>query len=260
MSKKLTPPLKWAGGKRWLIPRLQTIYDKFQGARIVEPFVGGLSVTLGLSPKKALLNDINPHLINFYNQLKSGLKSEIDFIYDREYYAQIRDNFNSLIQSNQIQTKEAALFFYYLNRSGFNGLCRFNSKGFFNVPFGKYSNVNYIKDFSEYSEVLQKYEISCDDFEKLQITTNDFLYVDPPYDVEFTQYSKENFVWEDQKRLANWLNKQTCPVIVSNQGTERIIELYKSFDFNIEIVSAPRRISSNGNRDSVNEVLATKNI
>lgn len=260
MNKKVTPPLKWAGGKRWLVPELVKIYSKFHDYRLVEPFVGGLAVSLGLQPKKALLNDINPHLINFYKQLKKGLVSQIELQYDREFYDKLRSKFNRLIENNLINTKEAALIFYYLNRSGFNGLCRFNSSGLFNVPFGKYKTVNYISDFTEFKKVFKNWKFTYTDFEKLEIEKSDFLYVDPPYDVQFTKYSKQDFNWEDQERLIDWLKKKKNPIVLSNQATDRILDLYRKAGFKTRIISAPRKISSDGNRDNVDEVLAFKNL
>ena len=145
----LTPPLKWAGGKRWLVPHLTKIWQDHSHARLVEPFCGGLAVTLGLSPKNALLNDINPHLHNFYQQLKAGLKIVIATEKDSDHYYQHRERFNKLISDGKPNNSEAAQLFYYLNRTGFNGLCRFNKSGLFNVPFGRYKTINYKKDFLE---------------------------------------------------------------------------------------------------------------
>ena len=84
--ERLTPPLKWAGGKRWLVQHLQHIWQKHSDRRLVEPFCGGLAIALGLQPHKALLNDINPHVVNFYKCLQKGLKLEIDVENDREFY------------------------------------------------------------------------------------------------------------------------------------------------------------------------------
>lgn len=91
------PPLKWAGGKRWLVPHLEPIWQEHSSRRLVEPFCGGLAVTLGLTPKKALLNDINPHLLNFYRHLKSGLTIDIEMANDSELFYRQRERFNDLI-------------------------------------------------------------------------------------------------------------------------------------------------------------------
>jgi DNA adenine methylase len=259
-AERFRPPLKWAGGKRWLIPHLASLYEKFSDRRLVEPFVGGMAVALGLRPKQALLNDVNPHVINFYRHLKDGLKSTIEMINDREFFFVQRSRFNTLVRDGRHDTHEAAELFFYLNRTAFNGLCRFNSKGEFNVPFGKYSSINYSRDFLGYQEVLSNWDFTCSDFEVLNIKKDDFLYIDPPYDVEFTKYSKDDFSWKDQVRLVEWLGKFDNPIVVSNQATQRILDLYQSAGFTISRISAPRRISCTGNRDRAWEMLAIKNI
>ena len=98
------------------------------------------------------------------------------------------------------------------------------------------------------------------DFEALKIGPEDFLYIDPPYDVEFTKYAKEDFKWEDQVRLVEWLKDFGGPVVASNQATERIIKLYQEAGFKVELISAPRRISCTGNRSPAMEILALKNL
>lgn len=259
-TSNLSPLLKWAGGKRWLVPLLKSLYEPFKNERIVEPFVGGLSVTLGLMPSEALLSDRNPHLINFYKQVQRGLFATIEMRNSASCYYKNRKRFNDLISEDKALSEEGASLFYYLNRTGYNGLCRFNNSGLFNVPFGQYKNINYIKDFSHYSEALNKWNFNVGDFEELNVKRRDFLYADPPYDVEFTKYSKIDFVWNDQVRLAHWLSKHKGPVVASNQATPRILKLYQSFSFKVEIVEAPRMISCTGDRSKAKEILATKNI
>ena len=257
---ELTPPLKWAGGKRWLIPHLQPIWNKHEEKRLIEPFCGGLAVALGLRPDKALLNDINPHAINFYRCLKKGLSRKIDLRNDEELYYSLRERFNELIKQKRDETRESAELFYYLNRTGYNGLCRFNKSGFFNVPFGKYKTINYNNDFSSFINAFRHWDFECGDFSLLSKSPRDLIYADPPYDVEFTQYSREGFSWKDQKRLAEWLSAHRGPVIASNQATPRIIELYRDLGFKIEILAAPRMISCTGDRSKAKEILATKNL
>src|SRR5579859_3169425 len=94
----LSPPLKWAGGKRWLVPHLQKLWTPYQDRRLVEPFCGGLAVTLGLNPDQALLNDLNPHLVNFYQHLRQGLRMSIPMENDADLYYQHRERFNELIR------------------------------------------------------------------------------------------------------------------------------------------------------------------
>ncbi len=220
--------------------------------------MGSLSVALGLQPDRALLNDANIHLANFYHQLQQGLAVTIDMQNDREFYYQMRSRFNQLTHEGRSQTSEAAQIFYYLNRTAFNGLCRFNNSGGFNVPFGRYQTINYITDFSAYQIPLQAWEITCGDFEKIQLEPTDFIYADPPYDVQFTKYSQDNFTWDDQIRLTVWLAKHSGKVVLSNQATDRVVTLYQDCGFTIEIVDAPRRISCNGDRRPAKEVIACK--
>ncbi len=245
------------------MPRLKVLWQQHSHRRLVEPFCGGLAVPLGLLPKHALLSDISPHLINFYRWLQFGLHSELGSKdNDEALYYKRRDRFNELIRLQQHETMEAALLFYYLNRTGFNGLCRFNSDGYFNVPKGSYKRINYMRSshFRSYRNVLADWKFREGDFEGLELQTGDFIYADPPYDVPFTKYSREGFNWKDQKRLVSWLAQHDGPVVLSNQATERIIQLYESHGFTMVILEAPRRISSNGDRSPAREVLACRNV
>jgi len=259
-AKLLPPPLKWAGGKRWQLPYVAPYWETEKHRRLVEPFCGGLAISLGLLPRKALLNDTNPSLINFYRWLKNGLVIELDMVNsEREFYAS-RERFNELLLTDRGETKEAASLFYYLNRTGYNGLCRFNSRGGFNVPFGRYSKIIYKRDFTSYKSVFEKWEFTNVTFDKMRLRPTDFVYADPPYDVQFRQYSKGGFSWKEQEQTAEWLGKHPGPVILSNQATKRIIELYQDHGFNIVKLDGPRRISCTGDRSPANEVLAIRNV
>lgn len=239
----LRPPLKWAGGKRWLVLHLRPLWDRHAYRRLVEPFFGGLAVTLGLQPERALLNDINPHLINFYHWVRKGLCIDMPMRNsERSFYA-ARTRFNQLLAEAKEHTQEAAALFYYLNRTGYNGLCRFNSQGGFNVPFGRYQQIKYVRDFSHYVAPFSRWQFNSSDFEKLNIEPDDFVYADPPYDVQFTNYAKEGFGWDDQMRLAEWLAEHPGPVVLSNQATARIVKLYRSLGFSLRFLSAPRLIN-----------------
>jgi len=252
------PPLKWAGGKRWLVPHLLPLWQVHRQRRLVEPLCGGLAVTLGLLPERALLNDINPHAVNFYRWLKRGLVATTRMENDEALYYAQRDRFNALIAAGQAESAEAAELFYYLNRTGYNGLCRFNRQGEFNVPFGRHKRIIYTRDFAAYRAAFAGWEFSVGDFAAVPVEPGDLIYADPPYDVEFTRYSKEGFAWEDQERLAHWLAEHTGPVILSNQATRRIERLYLRLGFSIEYLDAPRKISCTGDRTPAREVLALK--
>src|SRR5258706_2200880 len=117
-SSPLKPPLKWAGGKRWLIPHLEPIWREHRHRRLVEPLCDGLAVSLGLLPTQAILNDMNPHLIKFYRWVQPGLQITIPMRYDKDLYYAHRVRFNTLIRQGEAQSQEAAELFYYLNRTG----------------------------------------------------------------------------------------------------------------------------------------------
>jgi DNA adenine methylase len=107
----------------------------------VEPFCGGLAVTLGLNPERALLNDVNPHLVNFYRWLRRGLKTDLEMKNAERHFYRHRARFNALLANGKEEIAEAAALFYYLNRTGYNGLCRFNRSGVRAVnPLGKVIN------------------------------------------------------------------------------------------------------------------------
>jgi DNA adenine methylase len=258
-SGGLRPPLKWAGGKRWQVPHLRVLWAGHTHRRLVEPFSGGLAITLGLSPQTALLNDINPHVVNFYAWLKRGLTTTIVMENDELQYYEHRARFNELLSDGKATSKEAAALFYYLNRTGYNGLCRFNQKGGFNVPFGRYARITYTRDFTPYREVFADWIFTNTDFEAIPLEPDDFVYADPPYDVEFTQYSRGGFSWEEQVRAAEWLAKHSGPVVLSNQATKRIVTLYRRLGFELTFLQAPRMISCTGDRTPAEEVLAIKN-
>ena len=260
MAAPLPPPLKWAGGKRWLVPHLLPLWKPHSRRRLVEPFCGALAVTLSLVPERALLNDSNPHLVHFLSWLKRGLKTTLWMEYDKELFYVHRKRFNELLAAGQGDTAEAAALFYYLNRTCFNGLCRFNRSGEFNVPFGKYKDITYVRDFAPYQRLFANWEFTSADFASVPLNDDDFVYADPPFDVQFTQYAKEGFAWEDQVRTAELLARHKGPVILSNQATDRIVALYQQLGFSLSFFDAPRRISCTGDRKPAREVLAVRNL
>jgi DNA adenine methylase len=259
-SPALTPPLKWAGGKRWQVPHLRPYWEAHKHRRLVEPFCGGLAVTLGLMPERALLNDINPHLIDFYRWLKNGLVITLPMSNKETRYYTHRKTFNRLLHEGKRETAEAASLFYYLNRTGYNGLCRFNASGGFNVPFGKYAKINYKTDFLPYKALFAKWDFTNTDFVDIPVAADDFIYADPPYDVDFTSYSKGGFSWKDQERTAEWLSRHPGPVILVNQRTDRVEGLYREAGFTLDFLKAPRRISCTGDRTPAPEILAYRNL
>ncbi|HSK08851.1 MAG TPA: Dam family site-specific DNA-(adenine-N6)-methyltransferase [Vicinamibacterales bacterium] len=258
-SESLPPPLKWAGGKRWQLPHLAPLWRRHDARRLVEPFCGGLAAALGLRPRAALLNDANPHVMIFYRRLKGGLAITLPMENDEALYYAHRDRFNELVRQGNEDSDEAAGLFYYLNRTGYNGLCRFNQAGRFNVPFGSHRRIAYRRDFSAYRAAFAHWDFTSGDFEAVRLEAGDFVYADPPYDVEFRQYSAGGFSWEDQVRAAGWLAGHRGPVMLVNQATPRIVELYAGLGYHLEYLAAPRRISCTGDRTPAREVVATRN-
>lgn len=242
------------------MPYLIRLWNPHRSRRLVEPLCGGLAVSLGLVPERALISDINPHAINFYRWLKTGLSISLRMQNDKAYFYTRRARFNQIVREGNADSKEAASLFYYLNRTCYNGLCRFNSSGEFNVPFGRYKKITYKRDFGEYVSAFAQWEFTCTDFEKLPLEASDFIYADPPYDVEFTHYSKEDFGWNEQVRLAERLARHRGPVVLSNQATDRIRELYERLGYRVSILNAPRLINCTGDRTPAQEVLATRNL
>ncbi len=258
--QKLTSPLKWAGGKRWLVPSIRPVWAKYQANRLVEPFCGGISIALGLMPKEALLNDINSHLINFYNWVKVGLTISNNLENSSTAYYSYREEFNRLISNGKDRSQRAAELFFYLNKTCFNGLCRFNADGKFNVPFGRHEIINYNLDFSVYQNIFAQWNFSNKSYKHLEFEKNDFIFADPPYDVEFRKYSKDGFEWEEQEYLAKLLSSHLGPVILCNHATDRIVALYKSLDYKLNYLQERIYIKANGDRTPANVVIATKNI
>ncbi len=255
-SARLSPPLKWAGGKRWQVPHLMPFWEPHRHRRMVEPFCGGLAVTLGLGPSQALLNDVNPHLINFYRWLKRGLTVDLDLRNDRELFYRHRVRFNELLRTKRSTSREAACLFYFLNRTGFNGLCRFNSSGQFNVPFGRYENPTICDEpnLRAVSAALQGVRIERRHYLSVmrRVRPGDFVYFDPPYHprsrtASFTAFDRYGFTTDDQCTLRNAfaeLSRRGAYVMLTNSDTPLIRALYAGFK--LDRVFGRRLINSKG--------------
>ncbi len=278
MNKSLKPFLKYAGGKTWLAPKLAKMYEPYRSTHTwVSPFCGSLGEVLGVMPEKAILSDVNPHLINLYRCISSGLENTVapsvegnavSWHNSKDSFDLVRSNFNrSLCPSSGLELSDEwkAKAFYYLNRTCFNGLCRFNLKGEFNVGYGKFKKPILNHDFSVYREVFKNWDFfnlcygDTLSIVKERIFDKHFVYADPPYDAGFAGYSG-SFNWNDQVNLAEMLASLNCPVVASNKETDRTVDLYRSLGFSIQVVEAPRRISCNGDRTADREILASKNL
>ena len=249
----MEPLLKWVGGKRWQVDSLRAMIGNH---RVVEPFCGGAAVTLGVEPKRALLNDINPHLINFYQQVQAGAPFDIAGLNPAMYYS-YRAHFNQLMDIGCANTQEAAELFYALNHWGFNGLWRVNSSGYYNVSRGHDKWPGRIPNFNEARELFNHYIFTCADFESLAVSDGDFIYADPPYDGTFDGYASEGFNWRDQERLAYWLAKHPGPFVLMNALTDRVCELYSDLGFMWTEYGASQSMHhSRGRTGKISEVMA----
>lgn len=262
--------LKWAGGKKKVVHEIASLLPKRGKKRLVEPFVGGGSVFLNLDYEEYLLVDMNQDLINLFNIIKN---QPIEFIAEAqkffngnnnhpETYYELRSQFN---QSDD--SYERSLLFLYLNRHGYNGLCRYNKSGGYNVPFGRYKRPYFPKDELIYfSEKAQKATFLQGDFETTfsQLKANDVVYCDPPYSPinptsNFTAYAGNSFTDEDQKRLVNCAEiarSKGIPTLISNHYVDFTRELYNEASKQ-KLFQVQRSISQKGKgRVKVKEVLA----
>lgn len=267
-DKKTRAFLKWAGGKYNLIEAISAQLP--QGKKLIEPFVGAGSVFLNTDYSSYLLNDINPDLINLYKIVKKQSSSYIhdsaqlfspSYNQEQRYY-EIREKFNA---SEDIY--ERAVFFLYLNRHGYNGLCRYNNSGGFNVPFGRYKQPYFPeKELHFFAEKSQRATFTCEPFEKVfaRARKGNVIYCDPPYapiskTAMFNSYAKGGFTLDSQVKLAaiaDRTNKQRhIPVLISNHDTEFTRNIYQ--DAKLTKLQVSRFISQNGsNRKKVAELLA----
>lgn len=264
------PFIKWAGGKTQLLPHLlERIPRKYD--RYFEPFIGGGALFFKVTPSKGYISDINPELINAYQIIKSDVESLIEdlkkHIYDKDYYYELRNVDRTTEFKNWSSVKKASRLIA-LNKSCFNGLYRVNSKGHFNVPFGRHKNPKLVDAFNlrECSKALKDTKIVLGSFDLIQqdVQKGDFVYFDPPYaplniTSSFTSYSKEGFDHKMQEKLRDFcvsLDYKGVKFMVSNSSASLILDLYQNF--HISFVEATRAINSKGNkRGKIKEVIVT---
>ncbi|MCL4345663.1 MAG: DNA adenine methylase [Candidatus Thermoplasmatota archaeon] len=266
------PILKWAGGKRQLLPILiRHIPDKFN--TYYEPFIGGAALLISLYSLnkigECVISDTNEDLYLLYKIIKENPQQLIDKLANLEFRNNKDDYYNARELFNSITDpwKRSALLIY-LNRHGYNGLYRVNSRNKFNVPFGKYNNPGMPspRNIMALSKIFQSCTIMNSDFEVTvkNAKKGDFVYFDPPYiplskTSYFTGYTNSGFDEKDQERLAKSfreLSNKGVYVMESNSNTDPIKELYK--DFNVLEVEARRNINSVGTkRNSIKELIIT---
>lgn len=269
MDKKYVRPfLKWAGGKYRLLPQL---LDKFpsDAPRLIEPFLGAAAISLNTNYPIHIVNDVNKDLINIWLNLREQgdifiENCEKSFTQDnnnRDKFNYFREIFNN-INDDYIKSN----LFIYLNRHCFNGLCRYNNKGFFNVPFGKYNKPYFPRKEMEQAFVkISNWQIYNEDFRKIfsLAKEGDLIYCDPPYipssiTASFSKYSTNDFNIKDHQDLAECANnasKLGATVIISNSLTLTTEEIYiKKYQPQVDIINASRVIGVK-NRGSVKEYL-----
>jgi len=230
-KKHLTPLIKWSGGKSDEIKMFEKYFPDSYNLYI-EPFIGGGSVYFYLNPDNAVINDIHKELIDLYQSIGEG---ESDKIYefmennpnDEETYYKIRDE---MIINDKL---DSAKRFYYQRKTCFRGMLRYNKNGKFNIPFGRYKTINY-KDLKnkDYELLLNKTQILNKDFNYIFENYNDennFMFLDPPYDSEFTDYGYCQFGKKEQEELALLFKNTKIKCLMIIGKTKFIQDLYKDY-------------------------------
>lgn len=295
MDNQIAKPfVKWAGGKRQLLPVINdNLPEELKNNKInkyIEPFVGGGAVLFDIVSKydfeQIIINDYNHDLMHLYSHIKNDIDRlilELKKISDSylvlgeeersEFFYNAREQFNMVDSS----TIEKSVLFIFLNRTCFNGLYRVNSKGKFNVPYGRYKSPLILDEDNLYkvSNILSRVTILSGDFSKVEEYADDrtFVYFDPPYrplsvTSSFTSYSKNDFNDDEQNRLAEFFTKlhnKDVKLMLSNSDPKNsdindnfFDDLYSHTNFNIRRVEAKRNINSNGNgRGKITELLIT---
>lgn len=260
--------LKWAGGKYSLMEEISIRLP--EGNKLIEPFVGAGSVFLNTNYKHYILNDINPDLISLYTTLRDNTEDYIaaaEGLFcaannQAERYYDMRVEFNTTVDPFY-----KSILFLYLNRHGYNGLCRYNLSGKFNVPFGRYKAPYFPKkELYFFAEKAQKATFTCESYENSfkRARKNNVIYCDPPYapiskTANFTQYAGNGFSLADQQKLAKLAFKTSqqkqVPVLISNHDTELTREFYHQAA--ISELQVSRSISQKGHkRKKVSELMA----
>lgn len=284
------PFIKWVGGKTQLLPEIRQRYPE-NITRYCEPFVGGGAVLFDVlqtfHPNEVLINDINPELINLYENIRDNCEPLIQLLehFQTEYletpeadrqnlYLGKRATYNHfIIERNPEHNLEKAALFIYLNKTCFNGLYRVNRNGLFNVPFNRAKNplICDTENLRECSLLLQNVQMHVGDYSYCRdfINTNTFVYLDPPYrplteSSSFTSYNENGFSDVQQIELGNFITEMAhrgALIVASNSDPHNENEQDEFFDnlyadFNIERVQAARMVNSNARRRGpINELL-----
>jgi len=269
IEKKITakPFLKWAGGKRQILPHLLKLLPKdIKQRNYWEPFLGGGALFFALDPVNAVLSDANMHLIMTYKYVRDD--PELVFRYlsmhmrqDCEsYYYKVRDLYNK----SEPSSAQAARFIF-LNKACYNGIFRVNQKGLFNVPYGRHEkpSIPSISQLKRASKTLRSKDLMTGSYEKIlkNVKKGDFIYLDPPYPPlngtsHFTYYTTDKFGENEQQKLAETvkhLDAIGCLFMLSNAATQKIKKLYKRFVY--KILPVTRFITCKKIRHEVKEII-----
>jgi DNA adenine methylase len=257
IAERGRPFLKWAGGKRQLLPALLSRMPDRYGT-FLEPFLGGGALFFALRPKKAVLADVNERLIRTYRGVKDHVDGVVRLLrtypHDEAFYYRMRES-----DVDAGTDAEVAAWFIYLNRTGYNGLYRVNRDNRFNVPFGRYENPTICDEptLRSCSAALASAELLVGDFEAMaaRARRGDFVYFDPPYvplsaTSSFTSYTSGGFGPQDQARLrdvARGLKARQVSVLLSNSSAPLVRSLYRG-GFEVQRVSARRLVNSRASR------------
>ncbi len=272
------PFVKWAGGKRQLIPIInQNLPESF--GTYYEPFLGGGALLFHIltdkNGQKCSISDLNSDLVLAYTTIRDRIDSLITSLknHEKNYQKNSESYYYSIRESNPRSAIEKTSRLIFLNRTCFNGLYRVNSKGKFNVPLGKYSNPNIVNEenLRAVSHILQSSRISikCRDFEAVlrDAKKGDLIYFDPPYQptsatANFTSYTNKDFTYDDLTRLAELclkLDSRGCNVLLSNSDSKEVADIFSKNPWKITRIEANRSINSNSKKRTGHFELLIKN-
>lgn len=261
------PFVKWAGGKRQLIPILnQNLPDSF--GTYYEPFLGGGALLFHIlwkkNNQKCSVSDLNSDLVLAYTVIRDRPDSLIISLknHEKNYQTDSNSYYYSVRESNPRSAIEKTSRLIFLNRTCFNGLYRVNSKGKFNVPLGKYTNPNIVNEenIRSVSHILQsnRTSIKCQDFEAVlhDAKKGDLVYFDPPYQpvsttANFTSYTNKDFTYDDLRRLAELclrLDSKGCKVLLSNSDSKEVTDIFSEKPWKVTKIEANRSINSNSKK------------
>ncbi|MBS5303941.1 MAG: Dam family site-specific DNA-(adenine-N6)-methyltransferase [Firmicutes bacterium] len=279
----MNPVLKYRGGKSREIPRfLQYIPDDFN--RYVEPFFGGGAVFFYLEPDNAIVNDLNQRLMTFYTQLRNNYATmrtqldELQSLYEKnqlefkelkyknpeirvpnaneELYYNMRTLFN-----NPDDTYLDGVLYFFINKTAYSGMIRYNNNGEYNVPFGRYPNLNTKLITQQHSELLQRAELYSVDYREIFDMTqeDDFIFLDPPYDCVFNDYGNidlmNGFDEAEHRRLAADFRNLNCRALMIIGKTQLTEELYGDFIFDEYYKNYSVNIRNRFNNDKMHIVV-----